>query len=67
MSYYDKDYLKKLRETFGYLTQDLTIKDWRDLRNDKRYFESDKMSHDEIYVLKHKIEWIKKWKSLNNK
>jgi hypothetical protein len=54
MSYYDKDYLKKLRETFGYLTQDLTIKDWRDLRNDKRYFESDKMSHDEIYVLKHK-------------
>jgi hypothetical protein len=60
--YYDKDYLNKLREYFGALTSDLTFIDWKNIRSDKKYFDYDNCN-DEILVLKHKIEWIKKWKN----
>ena len=60
--YYDKDYLNKLREYFGTLTSDLTFIDWKNIRSDKKYFDYDSCN-DEILVLKHKIDWIKKWKN----
>lgn len=61
--YYDKNkYIRQLGQCFSDLTSDLTLKDWKNLR-DKTYWESDGMA--EIPRLKHKIECIKRWKIKN--
>lgn len=47
--------IKQLRETFGYITRQFDLEDWRTVRT-PYYWKADKMST--IEALEHKIELI---------
>lgn len=54
---------KRLMQEFGFITQDLTLMDWRNIR-DANYWKCDNIT-DECYKLMYKIKIIKDWVSKN--